>query len=281
MNLVISLLESVIYGIVQGITEWLPISSTGHLILMNTFMPLNVYSDAASNEAFWNMYKVVIQFGSILAVLLLYWKKLWPFRPGIKPERKQNIFRLWMMIIIACIPAGIAGVLLNDIIDEVLSSSFVIAITLILYGLLFIWMESRKHTFTITNTAEIGPMDALKAGLFQALALIPGTSRSGATIFGETLLGFNRSTAAEFSFYMALPVMAGASLLKIIKADIAFNANAILVLIIGLLVSFIVSIIVIRTLMSYIRKHDFKIFGVYRIILGIIVLIFCFTGLLA
>lgn len=281
MNLVISLLESVIYGIVQGITEWLPISSTGHLILMNTFMPLNIYSDAASNEAFWNMYKVVIQFGSILAVLLLYWKKLWPFRPGLKPEWKQNIFRLWVMIIIACIPAGIAGVLLNDIIDEVLSSSFVIAITLILYGVLFIWMESREHAYTIVNTAQIGPMDALKAGLFQALALIPGTSRSGATIFGETLLGFNRSTAAEFSFFMALPVMAGASLLKIIKADIAFNANAILVLIIGLLVSFIVSILVIRTLMSYIRKHDFKIFGVYRIILGIIVLVFCLTGLLA
>lgn len=281
MSVVITLIESVFYGIVQGITEWLPISSTGHLILMNTFMPLNVYSDAASNEAFWNMYKVVIQFGSILAVLILYWKKLWPWQPKIKPARQRNIYRLWIMIVIACIPAGIAGVLLNDIIDEVLSSSLVISITLILYGLLFIWMESREHEFRITKTSQIKPLDALKAGLFQALALIPGTSRSGATIFGETLLGFDRSTAAEFSFFMALPVMAGASLLKIIKADIAFNSVALAVLLVGLFVSLVVSILVIRTLMSYIRKHDFKVFGIYRIILGIIVLIFCLTGILA
>ena len=274
MDLFLNILKSVLYGIVQGITEWLPISSTGHLILMRTFMPLNVYMDAVSNQNFWDMYKVVIQFGSILAVLLLYFKKLNPFNPRLKPARKRSIYRLWIMIIIACVPAGIAGILLDDLIDNVLSASYVIAITLILYGILFIVMESREHQYTVDTVKEITPKTACGVGMFQMLALSPGTSRSGATILGATLLGFNRSTATEFSFFMAIPVMFGASLLKIIKAHIEVTVASISVLLVGCIVSFVVSVFAIRYLMQYIRKHDFKVFGVYRIILGVIVLLF-------
>lgn len=274
MDLFLNILKSVLYGIVQGITEWLPISSTGHLILMRTFMPLNVYMDAVSNQNFWDMYKVVIQFGSILAVLLLYFKKLNPFNPRLKPARKRSIYRLWIMIIIACVPAGIAGILLDDLIDNVLSASYVIAITLILYGILFIVMESREHQYTVETVKDITPKTAFEVGMFQMLALIPGTSRSGATILGATLHGFNRSTATEFSFFMAIPVMFGASLLKIIKAHIEVTVASISVLLVGCIVSFVVSVFAIRYLMQYIRKHDFKVFGVYRIILGVIVLLF-------
>lgn len=281
MDFVLNILKSVLYGIVQGITEWLPISSTGHLILMRSFLPMNVYADAASNENFWNMYKVVIQFGSILAVLLLYFRKLNPFNSKLKESRKRSIYRLWIMILIACVPAGIAGILLNDLIDSVLSASWIIAATLIIYGVLFIWMENKQHHYTVETVRDITPKKALGVGAFQMLALIPGTSRSGSTILGATLLGFNRSTATEFSFFMAIPVMFGASLLKIIKAHIAITAMSVTVLLVGCIVSFVVSVFAIRYLMQYIRKHDFKIFGVYRIILGIIVLLFYFTGVIA
>lgn len=273
-----NIIKSVILGIIQGITEWLPISSTAHLILVQTFLPLNVYTDAASNTAFWDMYKVVIQFGSILAVLLVYWKKLWPFSKDIAPKKQRSIFRLWILIIIASVPAAIVGLALDDLIDSVLSSAFVIAFTLILYGVLFIWMENREHTPRITSTGKIKPMDALKVGAFQMLALIPGTSRSGATIFGATMLGFDRPTAAEFSFYMAIPVMFGASLLKVLKAvlkGMSFTGPAMLVLLVGTVVSFAVSLVCIRFLLSYIRKHDFKVFGYYRIVLGVIIAIAC------
>lgn len=278
MDLLLNILKSVLYGIVQGITEWLPISSTGHLILMNSFMPLNLFKDAQSNVEFWDMYKVVIQFGSILAVLLLYWNKLNPFNHKLKPAKKKSIWRLWGKIIIACIPAGVAGVLLNDWIDNVMSASWIIAVALIVYGILFIWMESRDHHYTVETIRDITNKKAFGVGMFQMLALIPGTSRSGSTILGATLLGFNRGTAAEFSFYMAIPVMFGASLLKIIKADFPATAASIIVLLVGMITAFIVSVIAIRYLMQYIRKHDFKIFGVYRIILGIIVLVFCTLG---
>lgn len=281
MSLFLNIIKAAIYGVVQGITEWLPISSTGHLILMNSFLPLNLYSDAASNEAFWNMFKVVIQFGSILAVLLIYWNRLNPFNKSLSEKKKRSIYRLWIKIIIACVPAGIAGILLDDLIDSVLSSSLVIAFTLILYGVLFIWMENRETQYTVEKVKDITPKKAFLVGCFQMLALIPGTSRSGATIFGSTLLGFNRTTAAEFSFFMAIPVMFGASLLKIIKAHIAYNLASVSVLLVGTLVSFGVSVVAIRTLLSYIRKHDFKVFGIYRIILGVIVAAFCFAGVIA
>lgn len=281
MDFAINIIKSVLYGIVQGITEWLPISSTGHLILMREFMPLNVYVDALSNQNFWDMYKVVIQFGSILAVLLLYFQKLNPFNPKLKPSKKKSIYRLWVMVLIACVPAGVAGILLNDLIDSVLSASWIVAVTLILYGLAFIWMESRDKKYTVETVRDITPQKAFGVGAFQMLALIPGTSRSGSTILGATLLGFNRSTAAEFSFFMAIPVMFGASLLKIIKADIAVTLESVVVLVVGMLVAFVVSVIAIRYLMQYIKKHDFKIFGYYRIILGLIVLLCYFAGVIA
>lgn len=281
MDFLFNILKSVLYGIVQGITEWLPISSTGHLILMKTFMPMKIYADAVSNQNFWDMYKVVIQFGSILAVLILYWNRLNPFNPKLKPAKKKGILQLWIKIIIACVPAGIAGVLLDDLIDSVLSASWVIACTLIIYGVLFIVMESREHRYTVETVKDITPKNAFGVGMFQMLALIPGTSRSGSTILGATLLGFNRSTATEFSFFMAIPVMFGASLLKIIKADIAITLESVVVLLVGMIVSFAVSVLAIRYLMQYIRKHDFKIFGVYRIILGVIVLLFYLLGVVA
>ena len=280
MDLLLNILKSVLYGVVQGITEWLPISSTGHLILMEQFMPLNLFSDAASNTEFWNMYKVVIQFGSILAVLLLYWKKLNPFPKSLTPEKKNRIWKTWIMILIATIPAAAAGFVLNDWIDEKMSTPFVIACTLIIYGILFIWMENHEHTYAIEDIHQIDAKNAFKMGMFQVLALIPGTSRSGSTIFGGTMLGFNRTTAAEFSFYMSIPVMFGASLLKIIKAKMAITFVGVIVLLVGMLTAFIVSVIAIRYLMNYIRKHDFKVFGYYRIVLGIIVLIFGVVGLL-
>ena len=284
MSVIIEILKSVIYGIVQGITEWLPISSTGHMILVRTFMPLLPFANEASNQAFWDMYKVVIQFGSILAVVILFWDKLWPFKKGEDPKSQRKILRLWVMVIIGCIPAGVLGVLFEDVIDEVLSSTFVIALALIIYGALFIWMENQKREYTVKSTGGISVKKALGVGLFQALALIPGTSRSGSTILGATLLGFNRRTAAEFSFYLAIPVMFGASLLKIVKYAVKgaeLNGLAFMDLVIGFVVAFFVSLLVIRKLMAYIRNHDFKIFGHYRIALGILVLILSVLGVIS
>jgi len=200
----LNILKSIVFGVVQGITEWLPISSTGHLILMEQFMPIQLYSDAASNTAFWNMYKVVIQFGSILAVMLLYWHKLNPFSKKLKPQKAKQIWRTWVMILIATIPAAVIGFVLNDWIDEKMSTPIVIACTLIIYGVIFIWMENRQHNYAIEDVHQINAKNAFEMGMFQVLALIPGTSRSGSTIFGGTMLGFNRTTAAEFSFYMSI-----------------------------------------------------------------------------
>lgn len=272
MDFIVIILKSVLYGIVQGITEWLPISSTGHLILMEQFLPMNLFADATSNLEFWNMYKVVIQFGSILAVLLLYWSKLNPFSKKLTPKKQRSIIRTWIKILIATVPAAIIGLLLDDWIDEKMSTPIVIACTLIIYGIAFIWMESKEHHYAIEDVRQVTPKKALQIGLFQVLALIPGTSRSGSTILGGTLLGFNRTSAAEFSFYMSIPVMFGASLLKIVKADFVFTLNSLIVLIVGMVTAFVVSVLAIRYLMKYIKTHDFKVFGYYRIVLGIIVL---------
>ena len=284
MGFILNILKSVLYGIVQGITEWLPISSTAHLILMKSFLPLSVFEDPAANLAFWDMYKVVIQLGSILAVCLLYWNRLNPFNKRLKKEKKQNIIRLWILIVIGCIPAGILGLLLDDWIDNVMSSTFVIAATLIIYGALLIWMESRPKKYAIQNLNDITPKSALGVGLFQALALIPGTSRSGATILGGTLLGFDRPTIVEFTFYLAIPTMLGASIVKIIKFIVkgaVMNVTGFFTLIVGMAISFLVSVVAIRYVMAYIRKHDFRIFGIYRILLGIIVLIFTLFKVIA
>lgn len=269
----IEILKSIIYGIVEGITEWLPVSSTGHMILLEEIMPMNV------SKSFWSMFLVVIQLGAILAVVLLYWNKIFPFkktREG-KYVSVKSIWVLWSKILVATIPAAVIGLALDDWIDEHLYNGFVVAIMLILVGVAFIYVENRNKDMrpTVNSLSALSYKGALIIGLFQVIAaVLPGTSRSGATIIGGLLIGVSRAVAAEFTFFLAIPVMFGASLLKLVKFGFAFSFLEFFILIIGMLVALVVSIFVIRFLMSYIKKHDFKVFGWYRIVLGIIVLIF-------
>lgn len=263
-------LKVFLFGIVEGYTEFLPISSTGHLILVENLIHLD------QPEDFFNVFKVVIQLGAILAVVVLYWDKLWPFTRTKNAKDRQIIFSLWLKIIVACVPAIILGLPLDDIIDEHLSTPVVIAITLILYGIAFIVLEryQDKKNFPIKNTRQITNKTALLIGAFQCLAMIPGTSRSGATILGAMLLGVSRAAAAEFSFYLGIPTICGASFLKIVKHGLSFTGEQWAILIIGTVISFIVAIMSVRYLMNYIRKHNFSIFGWYRIALGIVVLVY-------
>ncbi|MBR2824947.1 MAG: undecaprenyl-diphosphate phosphatase [Solobacterium sp.] len=280
MDLLLEILKSIVYGIIQGVTEWLPISSTGHLILLHEVLPLSVHSNPEQNQAFWEMYKVVIQFGSIIAVVLLYFDRLNPFSRK-KTEKEKNVtWRLLVKIVIASIPAAIIGFLLDDIVDAKLSTPFVVAIMLIVYGILFIIIEKIPREAKITSINKMKYLTALKIGFFQALALIPGTSRSGSTILGSTIVGCDRSTATEFSFFMAIPVMLGASVLKLIKMEAPLTGFGLFVLLAGMVSAFVVSVIVIRSFLKYIRKHDFQVFGFYRIILGIIILVLAFMNLL-
>lgn len=269
---IIEIIKTIILGIVQGITEWLPISSTGHMILVDAFMPLTVYADEVVNKEFVDMFMVVIQFGSILAVLLLYFHKLNPFSPKKNSKQKKNTWILWSKVLVASVPAAIVGLLFDDIIDALLYNPLTVAIALIVYGVLFIIIERKKKTPVVTTLDNLDYKTAFKIGAFQMLALIPGTSRSGSTILGATIVGCSRKVASEFSFFMAIPVMFGASLLKILKLNMALDFSGIIILLIGMIVAFVVSVIVIKSLMRYIRKHDFTIFGYYRIILGIIVI---------
>lgn len=269
----IEILKTVVYGIVEGITEWLPVSSTGHLILLEEIMPMKV------SAGFWSFFLVVIQLGAILAVVLNFWSKIWPFQKKDKTGSIINIpiMNMWCKIIVACLPAAIIGLLLDDIIDEYLYNSVVVAIMLILVGIAFIIVENRNASKEprVTTMRKLTYKDALIIGMFQVIAaVLPGTSRSGATIIGGLLIGVSRTIAAEFTFYLAIPVMAGASLLKLLKFGLAFTAAEAVILAIGMVVAFVVSLIVIRFLMSYIKKHDFKVFGYYRIVLGIIVLLY-------
>lgn len=269
----IEILKSILYGVVEGITEWLPISSTGHMILLEEIIPMNV------SESFWSMFLVVIQLGAILAVVLLYWHKIFPFRKNKegKYTSVKSIWVLWSKILVATIPAAIIGLALDDWIDAHLYNGFVVAIMLILVGAAFIYIENRNKNAkpNVTSLSAISYKDALIIGLFQVVAaVLPGTSRSGATIIGGLLIGVSRAVAAEFTFFLAIPVMFGASLLKLVKFGFAFSVLEFFILLIGMLVAFVVSIFVIRFLMSYIKKHDFKVFGWYRIVLGAIVLIF-------
>lgn len=268
------ILVSVILGIVEGITEWLPISSTGHMILVNQFLQF-------SNKDFQEMFLVVVQLGAILAVVLLFWNKIWPFnfkcRKNKEPFVKMEIMQLWFKIIVSCLPAAVVGVLFDDIIDSMFYNAVVVAGALIIYGVLFIiienWNQGRRPA--ITTVTEIGYNTAIIIGIFQLLAaIVPGTSRSGATILGALLIGVARGAAAEYTFYLAIPVMFGASLLKIVKNGLNFGAMGYVTLVVGMLVAFIVSLFVIRFLMGYIRKHDFKVFGYYRIALGMVVLLY-------
>ncbi|MCI5773921.1 MAG: undecaprenyl-diphosphate phosphatase [Erysipelotrichaceae bacterium] len=269
---IFEIIKTIILGIVQGITEWLPISSTGHMILVDAFMPLQVYKDAAMNKEFVDMFMVVIQFGSILAVLLLYFNKLNPFSPKKSAVQKKNTWILWFKVAVAAVPAAIVGLLFDDIIDTLLYNPLTVAITLILYGVIFIYIEKNKKPAHIKTLEDLDYMTALKIGAFQMLALIPGTSRSGSTIIGATIVGCSRKVASEFSFFLAIPMMFGASLLKLIKLKMSLDLAGISILLLGMIVAFVVSIIAIKSLMKYIRKHDFTIFGYYRIALGIIVI---------
>jgi len=273
-------IQTVIMGIIQGITEWLPISSTGHLILFNEFCPMNVSSQ------FMETFKVVIQFGSILAVVVLYWSKLNPFTRsktdgqisnfslGSKVFLSRKTIILYLKVLVGVIPAGVIGLLFDDIIEGYLSGPVVIAIALIFYGVVFIVIESMKITPKYSDLDTLPFKTAFLIGVFQILALIPGTSRSGSTIIGATIIGCSRFVAAEFSFFLAIPVMLGASALKLLKAGFAFSGAEWVVLSLGTVVSFVVSVLAIKFLMGYIRKHDFKGFGYYRIVLGVLLILY-------
>lgn len=270
----IELLKAVLFGIVEGVTEWLPISSTGHMILLDEFIHLGVSAE------FYKLFEVVIQLGAILAVILLYFENIWPLKQkNGSLTLDRNTLDLWGKIIVACFPAAIIGILFNDWMEEHFFTPEVVALTLIIYGILFIIIETRNiGSGKVKNVHDISYSKAFQVGIFQLLSLVPGTSRSGSTIIGGLLIGLERSVAAEFTFYLAIPAMIGASLLKLVKyimrVGFVFNGSELLILVIGCIVAFIVSIIVIRFLMSYIKKHNFVPFGYYRIVLGILVLIY-------
>ena len=271
--LMLEILKAILFGIVEGITEWLPVSSTGHLILLDEFVKLQV------SEEFSSMFDVVIQLGAILAVIVLFFRKLNPLDKRKSEKQRFKTWRLWFMVIIAIIPSGLLGVLLDDWMDAKLHNATVVSIMLILYGVAFIWVERlnalRRPIFH--SVYEMDVKTALLIGCFQALSLVPGTSRSGATILGAIILGVGRAAGAEFSFFMAIPTMLGASAIKMLKfilSGVGITGLEVGILLVGCIVSFIVSLMVIRGLMSYVRKHSFAIFGLYRIILGAIVLLY-------
>lgn len=266
---IIEILKAILFGIVEGITEWLPISSTGHMILLNEFVTLNVSDD------FWEMFLVVIQLGAILAVVLLYWNKIFPFHFKEKPVVQKDIFVLWFKILVACIPAAVIGLAFDDVFDALFYNPWCVAIALIVFGIAFIVIENRNKGAKprINELDQISYKTALLIGLFQLIAAVfPGTSRSGATIVGALLIGVSRTVAAEFTFFLAIPVMLGASLLKLLKFGFQFTGPEAVILLVGMIVAFVVSVVVIHFLMGYIKKHDFKVFGWYRIVLGIAVL---------
>ena len=267
----LEILKAVLFGIVEGITEWLPVSSTGHLILLNEFVKLNV------SDAFGSMFDVVIQLGAILAVIVLFFHKLNPFAPSKSRTEKKQTWDLWCKVIAAIIPSGVVGVLLDDWMDAHLHNAVVVSIALIVYGVAFVALEKggRKPGQLIEDVHAIDYKTALLIGAFQCLSLVPGTSRSGSTILGAILIGVSRSAGAEFSFFMAIPTMLGASAIKGLKfllSGIAVTGTEIGVLVVGSVVSFLVSMLVIQGLMNYVRKHTFSLFGVYRILLGMVVL---------
>ena len=274
--LIVELLKSFFLGVVEGITEWLPISSTGHLILVDEFIKLNVTTE------FMDMYRYVIQLGAILAVLVLFFHKLNPFSPRKSSHQKRQTWTLWGLVVLACIPSAVIGPPLNDWMDEHLMNPWVVAAALIVYGVGFLIIEDRRRTPAIRRTSDLTWQIALCIGLFQALSIIPGTSRSGATILGAIILGCARPVAAEFSFFLAIPTMVGVSVLKLGKffaekiaaGEALFTGPEAAILAVGFIVSFVVSLLCIRFLMDFVKKHDFKPFGWYRIVLGILVLLF-------
>lgn len=269
----IEILKAILFGIVEGVTEWLPISSTGHMILLDEFVTLDV------SPEFLEMFLVVIQLGAILAVVVLFWNKIFPFNFNKEkgPILVKETWIMWFKIVVACIPAAIIGILFDDIFNELFYNYKTVAIALIVFGVLFLVVENanKNKPSKINSLGEITYTTAMLIGVFQLIAAIfPGTSRSGATIVGALMIGVSRTIAAEFTFFLAIPVMFGASLLKLVKYGFAFSGNELVLLAVGMIVAFVVSVIVIRFLMDFIKKHDFKVFGYYRIILGIIVLVY-------
>lgn len=281
----IEMLKAVLFGIVEGITEWLPVSSTGHLILLDQFIGLQVSTDPAANKAFMEMFDVVIQLGAILAVIVLFFHKLNPFSPQKTPQQKSSTWQLWFKVVVAVLPSAVIGLLLDDWMETHFYNYIVVSIALIVYGIAFLFMEkgNARRKGQITDVYAIDYRTALLIGAFQCLALIPGTSRSGSTILGAILLGVSRSAGAEFSFFLAIPTMLGASGLKVVKyllEGVRVGSTGVVVLLIGCAVSFLVSLLVIRGLMEYVRKHSFRAFGIYRIALGTLVLLYflCLAG---
>lgn len=265
------ILKVIFLGIVEGITEWLPISSTGHMLLVDQYIKLSM------SDEFKEMFFVVIQLGAILAVVLIFWKKMFPFnfKDKTRPMVKMGIIRMWIKVAVSCIPGAVITLLFDDYIEAHLHTPFVIALTLIVYGVAFIVVERWNKTRIpkVNKLKEINYKTAFMIGMFQVLSIIPGTSRSGSTIIGALLIGVSRVAAAEFTFFMAVPVMFGLSGIKLLKFGFAFTGAELIVLLLGMVVAFIVSVIVIKFLMSYIKKHDFTVFGIYRVILGLLVLL--------
>lgn len=280
----LEILKAIIYGIVEGITEWLPVSSTGHLILVEELLPFS-----GTSAGFFDMFDVVIQLGAIMAVVVLFWSQIWPFalsraergdRKGLMSFVKPEIMTLWFKILVACVPAAVIGVLFDDVFDALFYNPVCVALALIIFGVAFIVVENwnKGRTPRVNALADLTYTTALLIGIFQLIAAVfPGTSRSGATIVGALIIGVSRTVAAEFTFFLAIPVMFGASLLKIVKFGFDFTGLELTLLLIGVLVSFLVSLFVLRFLMGYIKKHDFKVFGWYRIVLGIVVLLYFFV----
>lgn len=277
----IEIIKAIVLGIVEGITEWLPVSSTGHMILVDEFLKLGM------SDEFKEMFEVVIQLGAIMAVVVLYWSKLWPFgrknnNAPLKTEGfgaciKTDIFQMWFKVLVACVPAAIVGLLFDDELNALFYNPWTVAIALIVFGIAFIVIEkwNKGRTAKINSIDDLTYKAALIIGAFQLIAAVfPGTSRSGATIVGALLIGISRTVAAEFTFYLAIPVMFGASLLKLVKFGLAFTGPELAVLLIGMITAFVVSVFVIRFLMDYIKKHDFTVFGWYRIVLGLLVIIY-------
>ena len=290
MHAVFEVLKAILYGIVEGITEWLPISSTGHLILVEDWLPFAFTKDPTFAVEFWEMFQVVIQLGAILAVVVLFWEKLWPFSKKKNNEQKRNTWRLWLRVIVASLPAAFAGIVIDEVLEALTSkdidgwlyNSTVVAVALIVYGVAFVLIErvNKNKTARVGSLEELSFGTALCIGAFQALSIVPGTSRSGSTILGSMLMGVSRTTAAEFSFFMAFPVMVGASGIKALgflsyvgEASVSVPEMAWVTLAVGCIVSFAVSMLAIRFLMDFVKKHSFAPFGVYRIVLGVIVLL--------
>ena len=280
------IIKAVIYGIVEGITEWLPVSSTGHLILVSVLIPFTASAGGIADvDAFFEMFEVVIQLGAILAVVLLFWKQIWPFaltkkerqgRTGAAAYLKKDIWILWFKILVSCVPAAVIGILFDDELDALFYNPVSVSSALIVFGIAFIVIENRNRNRTpkVTGLSQITYQTALLIGVFQVIAAVfPGTSRSGATIVGALLIGVSRTVAAEYTFFLAIPVMFGASLLKLLKFGFAFTGTEFLLLTVGMAVSFAVSVFTLRFLLGYVRKHDFRVFGWYRIALGIVVLL--------